>query len=99
MGMVLCLHPGVVPHLQRQEGQGMFDQQPHQALGVEDKFIPGCVLVPGRNDTCEVATEPLPSPAHHTQGSRGQQHGALWEPEHPWGDTAGDHQHCVTEAH
>lgn len=23
----------------------MFDQQPHQALGVEDEFVPGCVLV------------------------------------------------------
>lgn len=37
---------GAVAHLQRQEGEGMFNQQPHQALGVEDEFVPGRVLVP-----------------------------------------------------
>lgn len=75
----------------------MFDQQPHQALGVEDKFIPGRVLVPGRDDTCEAGTEPLPSPADDRWGSQRPTSMAsspsLWEPEHSWSDTVSDHQH------
>lgn len=33
-------------HLERQEGQGVLDQQPHQPLGVEDELVSAGLLVP-----------------------------------------------------
>lgn len=52
---------GVLAYLQRQEGEGVLDQQPHQALGVEDEFVPGRVLVPagGQAGTERIPCSPL----------------------------------------
>lgn len=42
----------------------MFNQQPHQALRVEDEFIPGRVLVPVKGGhQCEIRAESLLHPA------------------------------------
>lgn len=92
--MGMGLHPRGVTHLQWQEGQGVFDQQPHQALGVEDKFISGRVLVPGRGDTCEVGTEALQSTREAPEANQRGQQSHLWEPERSWSDTVSDHQRC-----
>lgn len=42
----------------------MFNQQPHEALGVEDEFVPGRVLVPVKGGhRCEIRAESLLHPA------------------------------------
>lgn len=50
---------GVLAYLQRQEGEGVLDQQPHQALGVEDEFVPGRVLVPAGGQALSSPCSPL----------------------------------------